>query len=68
MRLGFIPANATAEQAHGLLKPMIPPEHRYALHLLLIAHGRKVCRAVKPKCEECAIARFCAFNSARRAV
>jgi endonuclease-3 len=68
IRLGLIPSNATAEQAHDLLKPMIPPEHRYGLHLLLIEHGRKICRAVSPKCEDCALQRFCAFKSATRAV
>jgi len=26
---------------------------------LLIFHGRRVCNAKKPKCEECAIARYC---------
>src|SRR5438067_10810451 len=44
-RLGLIPARATAEQAHDLLAPMISPKDRYPLHVLLIEHGRKTCRA-----------------------
>src|SRR3569623_583993 len=43
-RLGWIADSATAEQAHDLLTPSIPPAERYPLHVLLIAHGRKECK------------------------
>ena len=52
-RLGLINAKTTAEQAHDLLKPMIAPKDRYEMHILLIEHGRKICRAINPKCNEC---------------
>src|SRR5438093_406567 len=48
-RLGLIAPKTTAEQAHDLLQPMIAPHDRFAMHILLIEHGRKTCRAVNPR-------------------
>jgi endonuclease-3 len=64
-RLGLIGPRATAEQAHDLLKPMIPPADRYEMHVLLIEHGRKTCRAVNPKCRECTLLQMCPFGKER---
>jgi len=61
-RLGLIPPRATAEQAHDLLKPMIEPNDRYAMHVLLIEHGRKVCKAINPRCSECVLLNLCPFG------
>jgi endonuclease-3 len=58
-RLGLISARATAERAHDLLLPMIAPEDRYSLHVLLIEHGRKTCKAINPKCELCVLKKIC---------
>lgn len=58
-RLGLVPAAATAEQAHDLLKPMIPPKDRYEMHVLLIEHGRTTCKAINPKCSECVLLKTC---------
>jgi endonuclease-3 len=41
------------------LNDMIPPAERGAFSLRLILHGRKVCDARKPRCEECVLASFC---------
>jgi endonuclease-3 len=49
-RLGLIGPRASAEQAHELLEPMIAETDRYAMHVLLIEHGRKTCRAINPRC------------------
>ena len=64
-RLRLIGPKATAEQAHDLLKPIIPPADRYEMHVLLIEHGRKTCRAVNPKCGECTLLRMCPFGKER---
>jgi endonuclease-3 len=61
-RLKLIPPRSTAEQAHELLKPMIPPKDRYEMHVLLIEHGRKTCRAINPKCEECVLLDLCPYG------
>jgi endonuclease-3 len=64
-RLGLISPKATAEQAHSLLKPMIPPKDRYEVHILLIEHGRKTCKAVNPRCDECVLLKLCPTGAVR---
>lgn len=58
-RLGWVPANASADKAHALLKKATPPELRYELHMQLIAHGRTVCVARRPRCSECVLFDLC---------
>jgi endonuclease-3 len=61
IRLGWIPAATTADKAHQLLTPQIPPEIRYDLHVAMISHGRNVCRAQRPRCDACVLADQCAY-------
>jgi endonuclease III len=61
-RLGWIPPKTTAEQAHRILAPAVPPEIRYDLHLALITHGRQVCKAQRPRCPECLLRAECAYH------
>lgn len=58
-RLGLIPENCGREKAHRVLSELVPPEHAYAGHLLMIQHGRETCRARKPLCEECPVEQYC---------
>ena len=58
-RLGLLPRRATAANAHEVLTPLIAPEDRYAMHILLIAHGRRTCRARGPLCEWCCLLDLC---------
>ena len=39
----------------------IPEEKIHVAHHWLILHGRYVCQARKPKCQECGISDFCKF-------
>ena len=55
-RLGLIPEKASADQAHGLLEALVPPEEYYAFHMLLIKHGRRTCAARRPACARCPLA------------
>lgn len=64
-RLVLIPAAASAEDAHALLKPMIPPGDRYEMHVLLIEHGRKTCRAINPRCADCPLLAMCPYGKQR---
>jgi endonuclease-3 len=63
-RLGWIPTKATAEQAHRVLGPAVPPDIRYDLHLALITHGREVCQAQRPRCGACVLRGECAYAAA----
>jgi endonuclease-3 len=41
------------------LNALVPPDEWGALSLRLILHGRKVCAARKPRCDECVLADVC---------
>jgi endonuclease-3 len=60
-RLGLIPRRATADQAHALLNSddSVPAELRFAFHIQLINHGRAVCRAGRPACDNCVLTDIC---------
>lgn len=58
-RLGWIDDKATAESASRELGPRVPAELRYSLHMALIDHGRKVCKARNPRCTECVLFDLC---------
>ena len=60
-RLGLIPEGTTAEKAHTLLEASVPSNWYYAFHLNLIAHGRAVCKAQRPKCEICLLQKHCEY-------
>lgn len=58
-RLGLVPERATAAQAQEILQAVVPPEAVYDLHMQLIRHGRAICRAPRPLCEECPLLDIC---------
>jgi endonuclease III len=41
------------------LNAMVPPAERGRFSLRLIEHGRRVCDARRPRCDECVLASFC---------
>jgi endonuclease-3 len=57
-RLGLAPSGS-AEAAHRLLEPAIPPELRYELHVQLIRHGREICKPRLPLCSQCVLFDLC---------
>jgi endonuclease III len=60
-RLGWVGPNIPAEQAGAVLEKMIAPRRILALHLYLVRHGRKICRAPRPLCRECPLPAYCRF-------
>jgi endonuclease III len=64
LRLGWIPPRATADQAYAALAPLIPAEIRYDLHVAMITHGRTVCRARQPACDDCVLRDLCSYPEA----
>lgn len=59
LRLGLIPPRSNAVKAQNLLQAVIPPELALRLHLNLIAHGRRVCRPSRPRCNSCVLSGIC---------
>jgi len=53
----------TADKAHRLLAPRVPPGIRYDLHVALVTHGRVFCRAQRPRCDACVLRDLCAYGS-----
>ena len=60
-RLGLVPAKATADQAHALLEELVPPDDVYRVHMLLIRHGREICKAQRPRCPSCPVLQLCPY-------
>lgn len=61
-RLGLVTQTAkTPLEVEKQLVRHIPEEHIPKAHHWLILHGRYVCLARKPKCEECKITHFCKY-------
>jgi endonuclease-3 len=61
-RLGLVPQNSNATNAEALLEKLIPKNLMYQFHLNLIAHGRMVCKATNPNCQDCVLFENCEFG------
>lgn len=62
-RLGIAPANANYEKTRISLETLIPPKDRVKLHLSIIAFGREICRAPRPRCSICPVNEWCPSSS-----
>jgi endonuclease-3 len=58
-RLGFAPANGDYEAVRACLQSLYDPGDYLAVHVLLIAHGRRYCKARRPLCEQCPVNMYC---------
>jgi endonuclease-3 len=58
-RLGIAPPNANYEKTRTSLEALIPPNDRIRLHLSVIAFGREICKAPRPRCSICPVNRWC---------
>lgn len=58
-RLGWIEPKTSAERAHRLLEALVPAELRVPLHVALIRLGREICKAGRPRCEDCPVFELC---------
>lgn len=65
-RLGLIGPQTSAEQAHEELEKIIPQDQFLAAHLNIIRHGREVCHARRPNCEECPLTVYCEYYQSHR--
>jgi endonuclease-3 len=58
-RLGFSPVKGDYECVRKSLQQLYEPNDYLSVHMLLIAHGRKTCKARHPLCNECAVNIYC---------
>lgn len=59
-RIGFTPNSRTPEETEKILTANLPQNILSDAHHWLLLHGRYVCTAKKPKCEECGVKTWCA--------
>lgn len=60
-RLGVVNAKVSPGKAQALLEAMVPPALYYSLHMNLVEHGRKTCKARTPLCDACPLSKLCAY-------
>ena len=58
-RLGLIGPKVNADQAHDVLEAAVDPDQVFPFHISFITHGRQVCKAQRPKCEDCVVSFGC---------
>ena len=58
VRLGLV-ATGSAASLDRDLSVVIPPPLCFDFHVNAIAHGRAVCRAVRPRCDDCVLSSLC---------
>ena len=63
-RLGLIRQGTSADDAHIVMEKLVEPDDRFPLHVLLITHGRQLCKARRPVCAECPLKAECPSSEA----
>jgi len=58
-RLGWVEDRSSAERAHRALEELVPSEIRVPMHVGLIRLGREICKAGRPRCEDCPVFELC---------
>jgi endonuclease-3 len=58
-RLGLVLEDASIEAAQSKLEKITPPSKYMSLHINLIRHGRRICKARKPEHSDCALRKIC---------
>jgi endonuclease-3 len=58
-RLGLAPAKGDYEAIRQSLQSHFQPQDYAMVHMLLISHGRKTCKAQKPHCSTCPVSDVC---------
>ena len=58
-RLGLIGLKVGEAAAHRVLEGIVPAGDVYAFHMLLIRHGRQICKSQRPRCDACPLTDSC---------
>ncbi len=64
-RIGLVkPQTTSAEKTFELMQERVPAGKAFSFHINLIRHGRQICRARKPLCQQCPVSELCdAYNN-----
>jgi len=60
-RIGFVPEKTSADEICAIMEREVPPSRYLGGHVNIIDHGRAVCKARYPLCQNCAAAVLCGF-------
>lgn len=60
-RIGLVKDCKTPLATEKMLIQAIPQQYQYNAHHWLILHGRYICKARKPHCNNCIIAKYCQY-------
>ncbi|MBC8179485.1 endonuclease III [candidate division KSB1 bacterium] len=63
-RMGFVPDKASAEKTFWEMRPLVPKEKSFSLHMNFLKLGRTICYARKPRCEICPLNKLCDKDAA----
>jgi len=66
-RLGLAKAN-TPEKTQKQLEKVLDKNDWSKFHYALVLHGRYVCKAIKPRCDECVLSGFCEYKNAKNVI
>ncbi len=61
-RIGFVTEKATAVRTFERMNELVPDGRGYQFHVHLIRHGRQICKARGPLCNECFVRDLCRFG------
>lgn len=60
-RVGLVPGGLSEKRIHSELEALVRPDHRFALHVNAICHGRTVCTVRAPHCTTCVLRHQCQY-------
>ena len=61
LRLGLAPPRTTAPRVQVLMEEIVDEDLYYPFHINIIAHGRRVCKAQRPRCNDCFLTDLCQY-------
>ena len=64
-RLGLFRPGASFDEAHDEILKLADAEDAYEIHVGLIRHGRRICAARNPRCDECPLLSLCPYGKQR---
>lgn len=60
-RLGIIEKKLGEAKAHVVAEKIVPKALAFRFHVALITHGRKICKSLRPRCEDCPLIDMCLY-------